>query len=453
MNSQLDTQGINMTTATTTTRGRQVRQPTVEETNSVSSTDLRDSNYRAEGRLIHHSVPLQGPESIPNTAEQSLRQIIEEKYFVANTEDDAEFEMYNQGKMRSDLEQLDFHGDQTQASSHSKKQMPLPRTVFETRESSASKIKQELIDVQTLNYYDIPYQFDEDPNYIVILQDMRQMDIETLFDHTRRIRSKLRREYSSREHRSPHAINGRNKQSRPASIEVVKISKRQNTTRPVNKHLDTTLRVRPFLAWPTTFENREKQRDVTQSEGELSGVEEDEGLRIKLTLLAIYDRIYQEQTGCMTGSLSPGLVIYRSGPTNVIISTRSCPKKLFQQVELDPKSTLDTEVGIIPLVIRDELMHLLSQNKNDGQNPKTSIAANAGGYSLPFVPKTRTIHRCVLARQIARLHIERGDLVSTLRKLISQFVPELSDHELVQRCWGSIQTIDKVGDLTANFPT
>ncbi|KAF2627016.1 hypothetical protein BU25DRAFT_411124 [Macroventuria anomochaeta] len=45
---------------------------------------------------------------------------------------------------------------------------------------------------------------------------------------------------------------------------------------------------------------------------------------------------------------------------------------------------------------------------------------------------------------MAKLCMRRDALVSTLRELISQFVPEFFDHALIQRCWGSVETISKV---------
>jgi hypothetical protein len=70
-----------------------------------------------------------------------------------------------------------------------------------------------------------------------------------LFEHTRRLRSELRRRQdSSQERRSPHSINKRDQVNRPASIDVSKMSKRGDTIRLASKRFDATLRVPPFLA-------------------------------------------------------------------------------------------------------------------------------------------------------------------------------------------------------------
>jgi hypothetical protein len=394
------------------------------------------------------------PESGLKTDKEDLRQIIKEEIAAALAKNEEKFQEHHEEKMRSKLAQFGFQENQIQAMMHPEKQIPLPKTTHETKQPTFVKVNRKHLDVETLIYYDIPYEFDKDPNYIIILREMDKRETEILFEHTRRMRSgPPRRQDSSQERRSPQSINRRDETNRPTSIDASKMSKRGDEIRLASKRFDATLRVPPFLAWPTTFENQERKEDVIQSKGRLFGVEGDEGLRIKLTLLAIYDRIHQAQTSRIHSSRSPGLVIYKSGPMNVEISTRSCPKILFHQVELHPQSTLDPEVGGIPFVIRDELTHLLLQNKDDGQKAKTSIPTNPDGSSLPLGQNTRKVRRRVFAWQIAKLHVERHGLVSTLRELISQFVPEFSDHELVQRCWGSIQTINKVCGLTVAFLT
>jgi hypothetical protein len=347
---------------------------------------------------------------------------------------------------------LGFQENQIQAMMHPEKQMPLPKTAQKTEQPTFPQIHRKHLDIETLHYYDIPYEYYKDPDYIIILREMSTKETNILFEHTRRLRSELLRPQNlSRRRHSPPSVNQQDETNSPASIDASKMSKRGDKIRLASKRFDATLRVPPFLAWPTTFENQEREEDVIQSKGKLFGVEEDEGLRIKLTLLAIYDRIHQTQTSRIKSSRSPGLVIYKSGPINVEISTRSCRKTLFHEVELHPQSTLDSDDARIPFVIRDELTHLLLQTKDDGQKAKTSIPTNPDGNSLPLGQNTRKVRRRVFAWQIAKLHIERQGLVSTLRELIAQFVPEVSDHELVQRCWGSIQTINKVCGSTVTF--
>jgi hypothetical protein len=390
-----------------------------------------------------------GSESEVSMDAEDLRQMIKEEIAAAFAKNEEKFQEHHEEKMRSKLAHFGFQENQIQAMMHPEKQTPLPKTAQTTEQPTFPQINRKHLDVETLHYYDIPYEYYKDPDYIIILREMNQREVDILFEHTRRLRSGLlRRQSLSRRHRSPDSINERDETNSAASIDASKMSKRGDKIRLANKRFDATLRVPPFLAWPTTFEKQEKEEEVIQLEGKTFGVEEDEGLRIKLTLLAIYDRIYQAQAGRTHSSRSPGLVIYKSGSTNVEISSHSCPKRLLHHVELHPQSMLDPDVGRIPFVIRDELMHILLQNKDDGQKAKTSIPANPGETPLPMTQNKQTVHRRAFAWKIAKLHVERYGLVSTLRELISQFVSEFSDHELVQRCWGSIHTINKVRSLT-----
>jgi hypothetical protein len=390
-----------------------------------------------------------GPESEVSMDAEDLRQMIKEEIAAAFAKNEEKFQEHHEEKMRSKLAHFGFQENQIQAMMHPEKQIPLPKTAQKTEQPTFPQINRKHLDVETLHYYDIPYEYYKDPDYIIILREMNQREVEILFEHTRRLRSgPLRRQSLSRRRRSPDSINERDETNSAASINASKMSKRGDKIRLASKRFDATLRVPPFLAWPTTFENQENKEDVIQSKEKSFGVEEDEGLRIKLTLLAICDRIYQAQTSRIHNSRPPRLVIYKSGPINVEISTRSCPKTLFHQVELHLQSTMDSDVGRIPFVIRDELTHLLLQNKDDSEKAKTSVPTNPGGSSLPLVENIQTAHTRVFAWQIAKLHVERHGLVSTLRELISQFVSEFTDHELVQRCWGSIHTINKVRNLT-----
>ncbi|KAF2234620.1 hypothetical protein EV356DRAFT_532671 [Viridothelium virens] len=53
------------------------------------------------------------------------------------------------------------------------------------------KIHKEYLSVDTLIYYNLPYEFDRtDPNYIIILREMDRHETDVLFEHTRRHRGK-----------------------------------------------------------------------------------------------------------------------------------------------------------------------------------------------------------------------------------------------------------------------
>ncbi|KAF3000946.1 hypothetical protein E8E13_008975 [Curvularia kusanoi] len=51
------------------------------------------------------------------------------------------------------------------------------------------KIRREHLDIATLEYYDLPYEYDEDPNYFIVLRQLSRRETDVLFEHTRRLRS------------------------------------------------------------------------------------------------------------------------------------------------------------------------------------------------------------------------------------------------------------------------
>ncbi|KAL1599569.1 hypothetical protein SLS60_007372 [Paraconiothyrium brasiliense] len=60
-----------------------------------------------------------------------------------------------------------------------------------THQPTYVKVSKEHLAVDTLIYYDIPYEVDRaDPNYIIIMREMEPRETEILFEHTRRLRSR-----------------------------------------------------------------------------------------------------------------------------------------------------------------------------------------------------------------------------------------------------------------------
>ncbi|KAF1968374.1 hypothetical protein BU23DRAFT_572450 [Bimuria novae-zelandiae CBS 107.79] len=65
---------------------------------------------------------------------------------------------------------------------------PLPRL---TPQPTYVKVSKEHLAIDTLHYYDIPYEVDRsDPNYIIIMREMEPRETEILFEHTRRLRTR-----------------------------------------------------------------------------------------------------------------------------------------------------------------------------------------------------------------------------------------------------------------------
>ena len=67
-------------------------------------------------------------------------------------------------------------------------------TAIERRQSPRgpvyAKIHQDYLSVDTLKYYNIPWEYDRyDKNYIIIMREMDKYETEVLFEHTKRLRS------------------------------------------------------------------------------------------------------------------------------------------------------------------------------------------------------------------------------------------------------------------------
>ncbi|TKA28695.1 hypothetical protein B0A50_03022 [Salinomyces thailandicus] len=71
----------------------------------------------------------------------------------------------------------------------------------DTRPPVYAKVHRDYLSIDTLIYYDVPYEFDRnDPNFIIILREMDKYETEVLFEHTKRLRSgRLLLEAPSRE--------------------------------------------------------------------------------------------------------------------------------------------------------------------------------------------------------------------------------------------------------------
>ena len=53
-----------------------------------------------------------------------------------------------------------------------------------------AKVHRDYLSIDTLRYYDIPYDYDhDDPNYIIILREMDKYELDVVFEHTKQLRS------------------------------------------------------------------------------------------------------------------------------------------------------------------------------------------------------------------------------------------------------------------------
>lgn len=213
----------------------------------------------------------------------------------------------------------------------------------------------------------------------------------------------------------------------------------------IDSPLISELSVSPFLAWPTTLEEEAGQKSSRrQMEKPTPGVETDGDLRTKLTLLAIESRICKTQLTRKDNSNVPGLVVYRSRDTTVEITHQPCPKRHLHEVDFDPTPRPDSQKLDL---IHNELVFLRNTNKErntelDFRNPL--VLPGLAESSVPPASRTKGMGRRLLYWQMAKLHVEKDALVAGLRELVCQFVPLAFDHILIQRIWGSVETINKV---------
>lgn len=55
--------------------------------------------------------------------------------------------------------------------------------------SSYARIHKNRLDIETLNHYDIPWEYGADAEHIVVLRECSQEDLDVLFEHTHRLRN------------------------------------------------------------------------------------------------------------------------------------------------------------------------------------------------------------------------------------------------------------------------
>lgn len=92
--------------------------------------------------------------------------------------------------MRKRLKQLGYSDNQVddQLQQEKQEETQLVQTPPTTQPTYA-KVHRSHLDIKTLHYYDIPYEYDQDPNYVIVLREMNDREREILFEHTRRLRS------------------------------------------------------------------------------------------------------------------------------------------------------------------------------------------------------------------------------------------------------------------------
>jgi len=88
-----------------------------------------------------------------------------------------------------------------------------------------AKIHKKYLDLQTLRYYNIPYEMDRaNEDYIIILQEMSEEDTDLLFEHTRRLRKgKLLLEPAKRDNKGMAWVRRRDKSVGRRDLRVLEL--------------------------------------------------------------------------------------------------------------------------------------------------------------------------------------------------------------------------------------
>lgn len=98
------------------------------------------------------------------------------------------------GEMRKTMLKFGFQEDQAQAVLQPKKADRLSlgavpdQPAITSRAPTYVRVYKDHIDTETLQYFGLAWEWSEDRNYIVILQDLSTLQVDLLFEHTRKLR-------------------------------------------------------------------------------------------------------------------------------------------------------------------------------------------------------------------------------------------------------------------------
>jgi hypothetical protein len=256
---------------------------------------------RKRSKSIHPSAsPEQGetiekePVDLAELRDDLKRMMKEEVWNKSRKEFDDEFEQRLEDAMHKRLARFGFQQHQIKAMIDPETPATMPGTTplnpLSTHRPTYPKTLTDYLDTRTLEYYGLPWEYDrDDPNYIVILREMNQPELDILFEHTLRLRqekkgsghkmiSEASRDKS--EHAHAHRRRGGNLATRLGSGKekshrnrrdsdspyAIKEEPQRRRTKvrdasppPIIKELNVGLQVPPFLAWPTDFEDDENK--------------------------------------------------------------------------------------------------------------------------------------------------------------------------------------------------
>ena len=421
------------------------------ETRTTDQQDVQSTSRRV-GTATGSSFP-----------EQDIKEIVREEIAAALKRNEDEIESQLQSRieqeMRSRLVQLGFSSSQVDAMlrpgvAANPPPMPHPSGSSRPQQPTYAKINRQYLDIETLLYYDIPFEIDTDPDYVIVLREMSQAELDVVFEHTRRRRENVLQEdgaqsFPKARRARPRTPPNQNPYSGEASRTVrtpnhESLDLRRGLADALHEewedpaedrvqHFDHSLKVIPFLAWPTTTDLSNHRSSIDTDKKRSVDIEGDEELRINLTLMSIKRHIYRASEKAEAND-AINLTIYNKDQVIVAISTDGCSKKSLGDIP----ATLEVD-GRVRNQGDVEPTKPPSKPSTEVTEPSVSIGADAASSM-----EAKPAERAVISWQINKLSATRDSLVSATRELISQFVPLYSKHTLVQRCWGTLSIISKV---------
>ncbi|CAI6341476.1 unnamed protein product [Periconia digitata] len=420
-------------------------------------------------------------------SEKGLRQVVKEEITAALKRDEDQKRTEEEkldALMRERLARFGFQENQIQAMVDPTKHISEPgRTPANplrlNQPPTYTRIQKKYLDIETLKYYDLPYEINVDDGYITILREMSQKESEILFEHTRRLRERrggfdkllieenantrsssapwrnLRtaKKFSSRKKAAKRFDEDFYLADRSKSIWEPESGKNwsddqglehnKDTVPPTeNTDLKANPEVPPFLAWPTTFSDETDESTASKNNALRRNNEED---LTQLTLAAINKHITKTRSDGSDIPISthhPFLAVYKSGVafidvpelTFISMSSKMGPINDLAQEKEQHKTTL-LEMG-------DEFDFFQTLIRRDGGGEQVNTASDVPGVSKGKLKvSAKAPRRRVVQWQLSALVSERDSFTSTLQQLIDQFVPSYYPHPLLRRCWGSLDAI------------
>jgi hypothetical protein len=206
---------------------------------------------------------------------------------------------------------------------------------------------------------------------------------------------------------------------------------RSSSPSPAKIQLDSSLRVPPFLAWPTTLQENEKLDSKTKT----SPPQDYDDALIQLTLSAIEKRMNKSRKDDLPVTIHhPFLASYRSG--KAFVEVPEVPINQLKSVRTLKNKPNGPRLNLDHLDIHDELTFW----KVDQDRTATSSASP----KLETKSTTHTTTRRVTNWQMSNFCRELEVVASLAQQLVDQFVPKQYPHALLRRCWGAFDAINEV---------